>query len=307
MPGTQDSKRTAAPLAPSDPLRGQHPLFATYPLDATVEVDGEPQSSPYHIYDGEMVLVGGRSDAAAAAGLLRSERLAPVLDSDGNALAALWLCNFTDANLGPHHELQISLFASPVPQPPALRHPFAIHHLLALNPDVYMVCHGLWNDTLRVVRYNQAHLGLDARLSASRIDHDKTARRWNFQVDDAQSRETVVEGTVHIPARQSPAVLWSMAQRLGLRGIVQAARTQYVHVAVVNTRSAFAGDNCVAHTYTRSDRQLIRLAEETDRIAIRHPRYAGLAFRPDFIQYSAGIRFVYLRPQPGEWGTPYRH
>lgn len=30
-----------------------------------------------------------------------------------------------------------------------------------------MVCHGLWNDTLRVVRYNDEHLRLPARLTRS--------------------------------------------------------------------------------------------------------------------------------------------
>jgi hypothetical protein len=279
-------------------MRSEHALFTKYPLDSTVVIDGEELSSPYHIYDGELLLIGGRADAAVAAELLAGERLAPVLDSEGNALMALWVADFTEANLGPHHELQISLFAAPAPQPPAARHPFAIHRLLTLNPDVCMVCHGLWNNTQRVVRYNQAHLGLDARLSASRIDLDAGAGRLAFQVSDAESGQAVAEGAVAVPARQPPADLWRMARHLGWRGMAQAARTPFIHVPVVNTRSRYAGDNAVAHTYTRSDRQVIRLVGAADRVAIHGERYAPLAFRPDFVQHSKGIRFVYLRPQP---------
>lgn len=279
-------------------MRNTHPLFVKHPLDNTVEVDGETLSTPYHIYNGEMILVGGAADADAAAALLHNERLSPVLDSSGKALMALWVCNFTEANLGPHHELQISLFASLKPQPPVQRHPFAIHRLLVTNPDVCMVCHGLWNNTMRVVRYNQAHLGLDAHLSASWIDHDEKTGRLTFQVEDAGSDHPIAEGMLDMPKQQAPGVMWKMVRHLGVQGMARSVREQFLHVPVVNTASAFASGNCVAHTYTRSDRQIIRLWEAADQIAIEHERYAPLAFRPQFVQYNAGVRFVYLRPQP---------
>ena len=303
-------------------MRSDHPLFAEYPLDAVVPVDGEDCTSPYHIYNGDLVLIGGRADAAAAADLLAGERLAPMLDSAGNALMAVWLADFTEANLGPHHELQISLFAALTPQPPTPQHPFAIHRLLLLEPDAYMVCHGLWNSTQRVVRYNQSHLCLDARLSNSRIDRDdrrgmrsaeQTMRsrhdsatadlmpippQWNFQVSDALSGQAVAEGSLALPNRQPLSVSWAMLRHLGMAGMMQSARQPFIHVPVVNTKSAYADDNYVAHTYTRSDRQIIRRREKADAVSIRHQRYAPLNFQPDFVQHSAGVRFVYLRPQP---------
>lgn len=303
-------------------MRSDHPLFAKYPLDAVVPVDGEDCTSPYHIYDGDLVLIGGRADAAAAADLLAGERLTPILDSAGNALMAVWLADFTEANLGPHHELQISLFAALTPQPPTPQHPFAIHRLLLLEPDAYMVCHGLWNNTQQVARYNQSHLGLDARLSDSRIDRNDgrgtgSARnrvsqrnsvsspaglmpaspQWSFQVSDALSGQPVAEGSLAAPQRQPLGVLWTMTRHLGFSALAQSMREPFVHVPVVNTRSAYAADNYVAHTYTRSDRQIIRRYEKADAVRIRHPRYAPLNFRPDFVQHSAGVRFVYLRPE----------
>jgi hypothetical protein len=278
-------------------MRSEHPLFARHPLDNTIEIDGETLSTPYHIYNGELLLIGGRADAAVAAALLAGERLTPVLDSDGNALMALWVANFTEANLGPHHELQVSLFAALQPQAPEPRHPFAIHRLLVRNPNAYMICHGLWNNTARVVRYNQSHLRLDARLSASRIDHDAGVQRLTFQVDDAERGQPVAAGTLAAPARQSPAVMWAMLHHLGVHGFAQSVRTPFLHVPVVNTHSLYADDNEVAHTYTRSDRQIVRRYGEGDHITIQHDRYAQLNFRPDFVQHNIGIRFVYLRPQ----------
>jgi hypothetical protein len=48
----------------------------------------------------------------------------------------------------------------------------------------------------------------------------------------------------------------------------------------------------------RSDHPLFAKYPLDGAVVIRHERYAELAFRPDFVQHSAGIRFVYLRPQP---------
>lgn len=70
---------------------------------------------------------------------------------------AVWMCDFTDANLGPHHELQISLFATSRPIPRLKPHPFAIFRALTMIAEARMVCHGLWNNTHRVVRYNAEH------------------------------------------------------------------------------------------------------------------------------------------------------
>ncbi len=61
----------------------------------------------------------------AAAALLTQEGLTPLLDTQGRALAVIWICDFVKANLGAHHELQISLFATPVAGAKLPAHPFA--------------------------------------------------------------------------------------------------------------------------------------------------------------------------------------
>lgn len=276
-------------------MRSRHALFERYPLDGQVTVDGEVLTTPYHIYDGSMVLVGGTADAEVASDLLSNDRLVPILDDSGRALAAVWACDFTDSNLGPHHELQISLFASFRPIQPLKAHPFAILRALTLVPETLMVCHGLWNSTQRVVRYNDEHLGLNAHVTASEIK--RTGGRWRFYFAD-EAGGALVEGDLNVTTRQSPVQLWQMLQHMGIHGAMQLMRSPVMHVPVVNTRSPFADENLVAHTHTQSDKQIIRRFEAQDRLVIGHPLYAPLGFEPDFVQQVDGVRFVYLRPQP---------
>jgi hypothetical protein len=277
-------------------MRQQHPLFAQYPLDHEFQLDGETVTSPYHIYDGQILLIGGRANAKAAKALLQNESLLPILDHEGNALVALWVCDFTEANLGPHHELQVSIFAAFEPQANIQPHPFAILRLLTVNPQAMMLCHGLWNNTERVVRYNQAHLGLNARLCTSNFDHS-IPQQWAFQFADTEEDQALLSGKIQIPPKQSPALLWEMSQHLGLSGMVKFIRTPFVQVPVVNPRSAYATENQIARTYTKSDTQTLFSFDEDQSLTLHAPQYAALQFKPDFVQYNTGVRFVYTRPE----------
>jgi hypothetical protein len=276
-------------------MRQNHALFKRYPLDGTVQVGGESLSTPYHVYDGSILFIGGTANVDAAAELLRTDEVTPILDTQGNALIAVWVCDFTEANLGAHHELQFSIFASFKPQPRVPSHAFAIYRMLTLNSDVVMVCHGLWNNTERVVNYNRDHLALDAHLSTSRID--RTSQRWRFDVVDAKRGNLIVEGELSYPKRQSPQALMAMSKHLGVRGMFATMSSPFIHVPVANTRGTHAENNRVAHTYTRSDRQFIRYFESQDRLLIHDTKYVPLNFRPQFVQYNDGVRFVYLDPQ----------
>ena len=287
--------------------RNTHRLFKKYPLDGQVTINGQQATTPYHIYDGQMVLIGGTAKAEVARELLKNERLTPILDTNGDALMAMWICDFTEANLGAHHELQISIFASVKPQAPVQAHPFAIFRLLVMNSDAMMVCHGLWNSTPLVVAYNREHLGLDAGLSISDI---QTADHWRwFDVKDATTGEPLITGDLIEPMNglkkwdyegmpPKGKALRDMMRHMGFGGMMRAMRSPFVHVPVVNTISPVSNDNRVAHTYTKNDSQIVRYFVPThDKLTIHHPRYAPLAFQPAFVQHNHEIRFVYLRPE----------
>lgn len=277
-------------------MRSDHALFKRYPVDKHVLVAGETCPSPYHIYNGSLLFIGGTADGAAARRLLSNDRLTPLVDQNDRALAAVWLCDFTEANLGPHHELQISLFAAFAPTSPVRAHPFAIYRALTHDPATRMVCCGLWNSTARVVHYNTEHLHLNARLARSEMKRGTT--RWQFQVTDDETSELVTAGDLALPARSMPATLWTMSRHIGVRGLMSSLRTPYVHVPVVNPRSRFADDNLVASTYTKNDHQVLRRFSAQDQLFLQHPQFTPLDFVPDFVLHSDGVRFVYLRPQP---------
>ncbi len=279
--------------------RQQHALFNRYPLDGTVMIGGQSASTPYHIYDGSILFIGGTCDATAARRLLEGEQLTPILDQQGRALMAVWLCDFTQGNLGAHHELQISLFASFLPVAPVPAHPFAIQRLLMLNADAMMICHGLWNSTPLVVDYNRQHLGLDAHLSESQYERLSAPARWRFSVCDSDSGAALVEGEVGVVTQQDGRVLLHLSQHLGLRGLWRMVRDPFVQVRVVNTVGLPLPENQIARTFTKNDGQVIRRFDgASDRLTIQHPAYTTLQFHPDFVQHGSGVRFVYLHPVP---------
>lgn len=279
-------------------MRSDHALFERFPLDAHVQVGDEKLTSPYHVYDGTLLLVGGTADAAQATALLAPSGLVPVCDSAGRALAAVWVGDFTEASLGPHHEVQISLLAySPMRArsvPPLAAHPLALLTALLTRKDVHMVCHGLWNSTARVVRYNAEHLGLDARYASGLLT--RTRQRWHFAFADVGA-QPVLEGELACVARTPVGLGWALARCLGWRALWQSLRDPVVQVPVLNTLGPNATQLEVARTYTRADRQALRLAHPADRLQIQAAPYAALDFAPAFVQQMEGLRFVYLRPQ----------
>ncbi|MDH6233799.1 hypothetical protein M2281_004412 [Mesorhizobium soli] len=270
-------------------------LFQRFPLDGSVVVAGEEVTTPYHIYDGTILSLGGTVDGEVAARFLAAEHLEPVLDTDGRALAAIWICDFTKANLDAHHELQISLFATRRKVQPLRADAFSFHRALNVIPDLMMVCHGLWNNTQRVVRYNSEHLLLNARLTESKVDF--SGDNWTFEFRDAGGG-LIAEGSVPATRRQPAGVVWKIAWQMGLRGLLGLLRAPFFKMPVVNTRRQ--GDVCnhVCTTYTACEKPLIRGAADRDLIAISEPIYAELDFRINFVQVLRDIGFIFMHPIP---------
>ncbi|MDQ7968457.1 MAG: hypothetical protein REI95_02335 [Oxalicibacterium faecigallinarum] len=270
-------------------------LFQRFPLDGAIVVAGEEATTPYHIYDGTILSLVGTVDGEVAARLLAAEHLEPVLNTDGRALAAIWICDFTKANLGAHHELQISLFATRRKVRPLQANAFAFYRALKVIPDLMMVCHGLWNNTQRVVQYNSEHLLLNARLAKSEVDF--SGDNWIFRFCDADGG-LIADGSVPATRRQPTADVLKIALQMGLRSLLDLLRAPCFKLPVVNTRRQ--GDVCnhVCTTYTACDKPLIRSATDSDLIAVREPTYAELDFRITFVQVLKDIGFIFMRPTP---------
>lgn len=275
-------------------MNHQHEIFQRFPINGKVQTSAGSLPTPYHVYDGNVSIIGGWADLAAVQNLLQTEQLVPVQTTDGRALMAIWVCDFTDASLGAHVEFQVSVFVSPKPLPPVSAHPLALLRLIALHPEVKMLCVKLWNNTPQVVAYNREHAGLDAHLTHE-IVHLQSSTK-TFKVCDESTGKPVMEGHLKVEKQQPPGVGFEMFRAFGLGGIMQVARLPWITLDVINPIGRIPR-NAAATTYTRSDRQIVqRFNPQIDSLAFSDERFRRLGFAPQFINHTWGVKFIYLDP-----------
>jgi len=269
-----------------------HPLFQQYPLVSTrVLSNGARVPVPYHIYDGSLLFIGGTAELSAVSTLLQAESVTPIQTSDGKALMAVWACDFREASLGAHQELQFSLFVSRTPQVVVRPHPFTILDASAFNPVVRMMCHGLWNNTENVVLYNREILGLNAQRTTGQIDIGKSESTFNFTDEQGSP---IFKGHVQHPAAQPSGVLFSLMGLFGWRNMITSSMQPWLSMQVMNPIGTVIAHNAEAQAYTAMDTRLIHMPDAHDMLEFGHPLYKGLGFAPQFIYRMTGIKFVYL-------------
>lgn len=276
-------------------------MFARKPLPLgasqghVIELNGETLPTPYHVRDGHLLFLGGTASADVATALLAPLNLRPVLDSEGHALAGVWIGNFHEANLGPHREFQISLFATPEPKATTVpAHPYAVFKAMLACPGVVMLCHGLWNDTPRVVAYNRDHLLLDAAPAEARLAGDTSAYAFSFTLPDGSA---LTEGRI---TTRSPSAAdgWALTRYLGLSRLLKIAFAPHSEITVASTRRDTAMRTLSSRTYSRFRKQRTRRIDAQDSFALNHPRYRDLAFVPQCLQELQGFELVFMPPAP---------
>ncbi|GJM40670.1 MAG: hypothetical protein DHS20C20_09520 [Ardenticatenaceae bacterium] len=151
-----------------------HPLFTEFPLSGTATISVGDVPTPYHVYDGSGVLIGGTANLANVKQLLKNESVFPIETEGGKALLGIWVVDFTDASLGPHNELQFSILVAHQPLPPVPDHPLALVKALFANDKARMFCYRLWNAGETAVAYNRELLGLNAQPTKSSIEETKS-------------------------------------------------------------------------------------------------------------------------------------
>lgn len=287
---SQENHRTTTRGTPRE-----HMLFQRYPLTGTATLTTGTVPTPYHIYDGYGLFIGGTADLTAVQRLLQPETVLPLQTVDGRAVMGIWLCDFIEASLGPHHELQLSLFVTRQPAPPLAAHPLALLGAMLTRPDVQMLCHGLWNNTPTVVAYNRELLSLNARLSTSTITGD--ARQLRFAVADGVSGGSILRGTVATPPQVSWQATFGLLQQLGFSRALHINRQPWVTMAVVNPLGVHLAQNAVAQAMNKNVVNNVRYFKPTtDRLTFGDTPYRELAFQPQVVQYMSGFKFVYLPP-----------
>jgi hypothetical protein len=275
-----------------------HPLFTQFPLNGSALTSAGRVSTPYHVYDGYGVFIGGTADLAATRELLRMEEVAPIATRDGRTPMGIWICNFTEASLGPHHELQFSFFADDRSLIRVKSHPFGLLAHMT-SPRARMICHGLWNNTQNAVAYNRELLTLNSRLAQSHIQFEQGDLTFTFW--DERNRQPVLSGTLFDLDKASLRASWNVMRQVGFRHSLALARRPWMNLQILNPVGVCLNRNAAAQSFTKNDLNRVRyFTEQTDTLEFGHTPYSRLNFRPQFVQYMKGFKFVYLQPEEME-------
>jgi hypothetical protein len=273
--------------------RRLHPLFKRWPLREPATLWFGPVPTPYHVYDGYGVMIGGTCDAVSARKLLRGEKLSPIETRERRVLAAIWVCDFTEASLEPHTELQFSFFMSRRPRQDASTHVFGLTEVM-LDDDTRMLCHGLWNNSDKAVAFNEELLYLPAVRAESAIARDASNLQFGFKDIQAKS---LIQGQLRWAAKQGLRDGLALASLLGVSTVMDQAKRPYVPLTVVNPVHGRLPHNADAQTAAANDNTVLRVWDDSvDRLTISHPLYRELDFVPDMVQQFSGARFVYNQP-----------
>lgn len=273
-----------------------HQLFKQYPLNGRVTLSTGEAPTPYHIYDGYGLFIGGVADLPAVQRLLAPESVVPVTTTDGHALMGIWICDFTEASLSAHTELQFALAVTRSAIAPIAPHPLNILTLMLSRPEVGLLCHGLWNNTPNVVAYNREYLSLNARQTDSRIARSAEALTFNFA--DHTSGQPILSGAVHQPQRASWRASWSLAARLGYKSTMALRQQPWISMSVLNPVGVVLDRNGTSRTFTHNTTTVLRYFDRrADTLNFGDTPYRALNFTPQLVQYMDGFKFVYLQPE----------
>jgi len=273
----------------------RHKLFNDFPLNGTVSLSVGEVPTPYHVYDGHGLLACGTADLGAVEKALQGQEVYPVRTKAGKAVMGIFVCDFQQASLGPHVELQISALVSRTKGETVSDHPFALPAAMVVRPEWGTVCLHIWNDTETVVAYNRDYLGLNPELAAGQIDRVAGRKIFSFSSPDGH---VLLKGEVNEKSRPSLTALFSLSRLTGLGPLMRIARQPYVSAHVVNLKSDVFPENRRAPTYTAADVNVLqRFDPHRDEFTIADAALQRYGFTPHCYQHISPFRFVYLRPE----------
>ena len=252
---------------------------------------------PYHVYHGRCLLIGGTVNLGSAQTLLKDEDVFPLETAAGKALLGIWICDFQDTCLGPHQELQFSFFVSREPVEKIPDHPFAALEALALNPNVAMLAHAIWNDSPTSVAYNRELLGLNANLMTGTIAEETNPARLGFRLSSSNDGDPLLHGRVKIAPRTSLRASWSLLRLFGLGGMRTFVAQPWLTAQVINPKGPQLPQNATAMSFTKNDQEILQFWDsDMDSLEIPVSPYQTLNFQPGFAEHMLGLKFVYLPP-----------
>lgn len=274
-----------------------HELFQKFPLAGQQTISTGDVPTPYHVYAGHGLLLGGTIALDGAQQLLEPENLYPLQTQNGRGLMGIWVCEFTDASLGPHNELQFSIFCSREPTAPVADHPLGLLHTLVTDSDVGLLCHGLWNNSDTAVAYNRELLGLPAKLNEAEFVRGNGRKTFTFRHPNGS---TLIEGSITEEKRTSIRLVLSLMQFFGFRQSLEITSAPYLASTVINPISDAFPHNMEAKAFIAAGTPILQMWQASDALTLEAEPYRSLDFTPQFVEHFAPFRFVYLMPQQVE-------
>ncbi|GAB5493021.1 MAG: hypothetical protein Phog2KO_32360 [Phototrophicaceae bacterium] len=269
-----------------------HDLFKLYPLSGRIKTSRGMLPSPYHVYDGKVSFIGGTVSYEGVKNLLATEKVSPIKTDKGRSFMGIWICDFTDASLSPHTELQFSFFVSRQNLDTVKSHEFALLHQLSTNPSIRMLVHGLWNNSETSIAYNNEVLALGAHASRGGVDFGKD--KVDFLFNDYSHGSVIATGKLSIDKSTSLSVSTELLPLFGLGGVMRLGN-QIIHTQVMNRISNVLPINATSQTYTSADKIILqRFNPANDKLTIAQSPYHSLDFKPRFIEHMLGFKFVFL-------------
>ena len=270
-----------------------HKLFKLYPLSGRIKTSRGMLPSPYHVYNGKVSFIGGTVSYDSVKNLLANEKVHPLKTDKGRSFMGIWICDFTDASLSPHTELQFSFFVSRQKLDTVKSHEFALLHQLSTNPSIRMLVHGLWNNTETSIAYNNEVLALGAHASRGGADFGK--KKVDFLYNDFSQGSVIATGTLSRDKSTSLSVSTELLPLFGLGGVMRLSSREIIHTQVMNRVSRVLPMNATSQTYTSADKIILqRFNPDVDKLTIAQTPYNNLDFKPYFIEHMLGFKFVFL-------------
>ena len=272
-----------------------HPIFRDNPITGSVELSTGTAPTPYHVYDGEALLIFGDVAADTIAAAIDGENVHLVEIAPGRVAAGMIMADFRDASMGPHHELQFFVLVAGQPGETIADLPLALPIALA-SPGYATLCFKLWNDADAVLAYNNDYLGLNASPAEFRLFQQQADKSLAFSVTGAGGAP-ILHGQWAPKKRTAVSAMWEMLKIAGWRRFMALGRAAYAKGAVVNRRSAVMPDNRPAPIYSAADHNVARHWDKaTDQLEISGAAIADLDFQPRALQHLWPFRFVYRHP-----------
>ena len=276
-------------------VSNDHPIFQDNPITGSVELATGTAPTPYHVYDGEALLIFGDVGMDAVAAAIEGEEVHLVEARPGRAAAGMIMADFRDASMGPHHELQFFVLLADQPGQTIADLPLALPIAMA-SSGYATLCFKLWNDADAVLAYNNDYLGLNASPAEFRLFQAEAGGAVSFSIAD-RGGDPILRGRFGRQRRTGVSAMWEMLKIAGWRQLMALGRAPYAKGAVVNRRSLVLSENRKAPIFTDARHNVARhWNSATDELDIGDARIAGLDFQPRALQHLWPFRFVYRHP-----------